>query len=95
METLTGWKEIATFLRQGIRTVQRWELIGLPIHRIRHSSRSPVIAFREELDAWSQASHVRVLDEVLGLKEEVKALKAEVASLKRATRRQKRTKRKH
>ena len=27
---LTGWKEIAAYLRFGIRTVQRWERLGLP-----------------------------------------------------------------
>ena len=49
---LTGWKEIATHLRYGMRTVQRWERNGLPVKRVNHSPRSPVVADAEELDAW-------------------------------------------
>lgn len=86
MKILTGWKEIARHLHQGVRTVQRWELIGLPIHRVRHTLRGPVVAFEEELDAWAEASHVRVYDVVNKLQAEVSVLKAEVASLKRTIR---------
>ena len=50
---LTGWKEIGNFVGQGVRTVQRWETeLGLPVHRIRNSPRSPVFAFKSELDWW-------------------------------------------
>ena len=49
---LTGWKEIATHLRYGTRTVQRWEREGLPVKRVNHTRRSPVVADAEELDAW-------------------------------------------
>lgn len=49
---LTGWKEISHYLRYGVRTVQRWELNGLPVKRINNSPRSPVVADSEELDAW-------------------------------------------
>jgi hypothetical protein len=48
-QVLSGWKEIANYMHQGVRTVQRWELIGLPIRRVRDNGRSPVIAFAEEL----------------------------------------------
>lgn len=49
---LTGWKEISKHLRYGVRTVQRWELNGLPVKRVNNSPRSPVVADSEELDAW-------------------------------------------
>ena len=53
MHVLSGWKEIAQYLGQSIRTVQRWEQsYGLPIHRPSGTSRSHVIASREELDRW-------------------------------------------
>lgn len=50
---LNSWKDIATYLGRGVRTVQRWEAeLQLPIHRPRGKNRSAVIAFREELDQW-------------------------------------------
>lgn len=49
---LTGWKEIAKYLRYAVRTVQRWQSNGLPVKRVRKSPRSPVVADSEELDAW-------------------------------------------
>jgi len=49
-ERLDLWKEIAAYLKRGVRTVQRWERIaGLPVRRI-PSTRGAVYAFREELD---------------------------------------------
>jgi hypothetical protein len=53
--TLNSWKEIATYLGRGVRTVQRWEReLGLPVHRIRNSDHSPVFAFASELRLWVQ-----------------------------------------
>jgi Tol biopolymer transport system component len=50
---LDSWKEIASYLRRGIRTVQRWEREeGLPVHRLAHAKRGTVYADREELAAW-------------------------------------------
>ena len=49
---LTGWKEIASHLRYGVRTAQRWEHNGLPVKRVNKSPRSPVVADSEALDAW-------------------------------------------
>ena len=49
---LTGWKEISKHLRYGVRTVQRWESIGLPVRRVNNAAKSPVVADSEELDAW-------------------------------------------
>ncbi len=50
---LDSWKEIATYLGRGIRTVQRWEREeGLPVHRLTHDKRGSIYARRSELDAW-------------------------------------------
>lgn len=52
-DRLSSWKEIATYLRCGVRTVQRWEqLEGLPVHRHQHQKNGTVYAFRSELEAW-------------------------------------------
>src|SRR5436305_1194623 len=52
-EVLNSWKEVATYMGRGVRTVQRWEQeLGLPVRRPRGKSRSAVIAFRSELDQW-------------------------------------------
>lgn len=50
---LNSWKEIAAYLRRGLRTVQRWESeLDLPIRRPLGRRRGPVMAFPEELDEW-------------------------------------------
>lgn len=50
---LESWKEIAAYLRRGVRTVQRWERTeGLPVHRHHHDKRGTVYAFRHEIDVW-------------------------------------------
>ena len=49
---LSSWKEIATFLGKGVRTVQRWESsLGLPVHRPSEDS-GVVLAYPVELDEW-------------------------------------------
>ncbi len=52
---LSSWKEIATYLGKGVRTVQRWERdLSLPVRRpVAHNQRI-VIAVPEELDDWVQ-----------------------------------------
>ena len=49
---LNGWKEIASHLQRGVRTVQRWEHLGMPVIRVTKTQRSPVIAHSEEIDRW-------------------------------------------
>ena len=50
---LDSWKEIASYLKRSVRSVQRWETEeAMPIHRHHHDKRGSVYAFREELDAW-------------------------------------------
>lgn len=50
--TLGSWKEIASYLGKGVRTVQRWEKqFGLPVHRPSASSHV-LFVVPAELDAW-------------------------------------------
>jgi hypothetical protein len=50
---LHSWKEIASYIGRGVRTIQRYELqFGLPVHRPAGSSRSSVMAFSDEIDNW-------------------------------------------
>lgn len=73
---------IATHLNQGVRTVQRWEILGLPVHRMGKGRRAPVTACAEELDAWQSAAPRRLLEEIEDLKKQVTVLQAEVRSLR-------------
>src|SRR5260370_26734704 len=52
-DLLNSWKEIARYLGRGVRTAQRWEReVGLPVRRLNGKSRSAVLAFPAEIDAW-------------------------------------------
>lgn len=52
-QVFTSWKEIASYLGKGVRTVQRWEAqFGLPVQRPNIRSKGIVRASREELDQW-------------------------------------------
>jgi len=52
-DRLDSWKEIATFLNRGVRTVQRWEATeGLPIRRHQHQKLGSVFALKSEVAAW-------------------------------------------
>lgn len=51
---LNTWKEIATYLQRGVRTVQRWEAnYKMPVRRPEHDAKS-VYAYADEIDAWMQ-----------------------------------------
>lgn len=59
-EILSGWKEIATYLGKGVRTVQRYEMqLGLPVHRPAGKPKGSVLTTRAELDSWIAASPIR------------------------------------
>ena len=48
---LRSWREVALYVKRGVRTVQRWEKqFQLPVHRA--VIRGEVFAFSAELDAW-------------------------------------------
>jgi TolB-like protein/Flp pilus assembly protein TadD len=50
---LDSWKEIASYLKRGPRTVRRWEREEeLPVHRHVHGKQATVYAFSGELDTW-------------------------------------------
>jgi len=50
---LNSWKEIASYMGRGVRTVQRWEReLCLPVHRIGNGKRSPVYALVPQLKFW-------------------------------------------
>jgi len=54
---LNSWKEIASHVGRGVRTVQRWERdLGMPVRRPRAKSRSAVIAMSDEIDAWLRSA---------------------------------------
>lgn len=54
-DRLDSWKEIATYLRRDVTTVQRWERReGMPVHRHLHDKLGSVYAFRSDLDAWAR-----------------------------------------
>lgn len=50
---LHSWKDIASYTGRGVRTIQRYETqLGFPVRRPSGSSRSAVLAFTNEIDAW-------------------------------------------
>jgi hypothetical protein len=50
---LNSWKEIASYLGRGVRTIQRYEeKLGLPIHRPAGRERTAVLASADELERW-------------------------------------------
>jgi non-specific serine/threonine protein kinase len=59
-DRLESWKEIAAYLRRGVRTVRRWERDeGLPVHRHAHRVLGSVYAFKSEIDTWRQTGRRR------------------------------------
>src|SRR5579885_1600156 len=55
---LTSWKEVASYLGKGVRTVQRWEKHdGLPVRRLAGTSK--IVVKREDLDRWLNAQPVQ------------------------------------
>jgi hypothetical protein len=60
LEIVSGWKEIANYLRKGVRTVQRYErALALPVRRPAGKANGAVIATKAELDAWVTTSPLR------------------------------------
>jgi len=62
--SLGSWKEIASYVKRDVSTVQRWEKReGMPIHRHVHDKRGSVYTFSSELDAWLQTRKLRLEEE--------------------------------
>jgi hypothetical protein len=57
-DTLSGWKEIATYLGKSVRSAQRWEAeLGLPVRRIQTADGGQIVyGSRQEIDAWRDAA---------------------------------------
>ncbi len=54
-DRLDSWKEIASYLKREVRTVQLWEKReGMPVHRHFHRKLGTVFAFRSEIEEWSK-----------------------------------------
>jgi len=52
---LDSWKEIASYLRREVRTVQLWEKKeALPVHRHFHKRLGSVYALRSEIENWKR-----------------------------------------
>jgi hypothetical protein len=67
-EVLHSWKEIATYLGCGIRTVQRYELdLRLPVRRVAGKSPSSVFALKNDVYKWLQNSHIRSAERATGV----------------------------
>jgi phage terminase Nu1 subunit (DNA packaging protein) len=79
---LNGWKQIAGFMGRGVRTVQRWESLGLPVRRPNGRMRSAVIAFSDELSSWLAAIPQRDLNTISELQARIEELQAENAALR-------------
>lgn len=61
---LDSWKEIATYVKRDVSTVQRWEKReGMPVHRHVHDKRGSVYALSSELDAWLQSRKLPLVEE--------------------------------
>jgi hypothetical protein len=54
-DQLDSWKEIAAYLKRGVRTVQHWEReAGLPVRRLATKKRGAVYAYKTEIDVWRE-----------------------------------------
>jgi hypothetical protein len=51
-DRLESWKEVAGFLKKGVRTVMRWEDLGMPVHRVPGAKRGGIVASRTEITQW-------------------------------------------
>jgi Tol biopolymer transport system component len=58
-DRLDSWKEIASYLKRDVTTVQRWEKReGMPVHRHLHDRMGSVYASRAELDVWTRSRNL-------------------------------------
>src|SRR5882757_9381436 len=63
-DRLDSWKEIASYLKRDVTTVQRWEKReGMPVHRHLHDRMGSVYASRAELDAWTRSRNLPAASE--------------------------------
>jgi hypothetical protein len=62
---LSCWKDIASYMGSGVRTVQRWEQhAGLPVRRpTSHGHKSQVLLDRRAADAWMASRRLPMIGE--------------------------------
>jgi hypothetical protein len=62
---LSCWKDIASYMGSGVRTVQRWEQhAGLPVRRpTSHGQKSQVLLDRRAADAWMASRRLPMIGE--------------------------------
>src|SRR5215467_6583132 len=66
-DRLDSWKEIASYLRRDVRTVQRWEKKeGLPVYRHQHDKLGSVYAYKGELDTWFNTRQQEAPESIAG-----------------------------
>jgi CheY-like chemotaxis protein len=87
---LSSWKEIAAYLGKSIRTVQRWETLGMPVRRPHGVPSNVVLAIDTELTEWhrqfiASGGERKIADDsaerMQSLKEKLQSLAATIASL--------------
>lgn len=95
VRTFQSWKEIAQYMGRGVRTVQRWEAFGLPVHRPAGRERSAVFAIEHELDSWMQQTQTQLchalhtngngdgalMHRIQELENEVRGLREQIAAI--------------
>jgi tetratricopeptide (TPR) repeat protein len=82
-DRLDSWKEIASYLKRDVRTVQRWEKTEkLPVRRHLHEKQGTVYAFKSEIDEWSHGRQLQEDD--AGIYDEEDTVDTEEIVLERA-----------
>ena len=64
-QSLQSWKQIAAYMGRGVRTVQRWEQFGLPVHRPSRHGKGAVFALVAEVDQWMKSAQNQSADFVV------------------------------
>src|ERR1035441_6598901 len=59
---LQSWKEIAAYLGVSVRSAQRWETCGLPIHRQGTGTKARTFAYADELERWQATAAVQEIE---------------------------------
>ena len=81
-DRLDSWKEIASYLRRDVRTVQRWEKKeGLPVYRHLHDKLGSIYAYRNELTDWFNTRQQSAAPVAVGNRDEGPAEKIKLAVL--------------
>jgi len=66
LQILSGWKQIASYLGKGVRTIQRYEREQhLPIHRPAGKRSASVIFVKAELDRWIKGGPVQIAERAM------------------------------